>query len=108
MVRLCQAIYDRGGYGRFFVAQITSSSTSIVSMLEEAKAAKSDRDFLSKCSVGLKEARESWTRLRICAACGVGPKVEIDPLIQEANEMVSIITAITRNKRARMKATSRK
>jgi four helix bundle protein len=68
-------------------------------MLEEAKAAESDRDFISKCCIGLKEARESWIRLRILAACGIGPQEEIGVLIQEAGELISILTVIVRHKR---------
>jgi four helix bundle protein len=44
----------------------------MASMLEEARAAESRRDFISKCSIGLKECREAWTRLRIVAACRIG------------------------------------
>ena len=71
-------------------------------MLEEARAAESDKDFVSKCSIGLKECRESWTRLRVCLKRKLGPEAEARGLVQEGNELISIVTAIIRNKRRSM------
>jgi four helix bundle protein len=99
VVMFCQGLYDRGGVGRMLVPQIVDCATSFATMLEEAKAAESTRDFISKCSISLKESRESWTRLRVCRACRIGPEVEARDLVQEANELVSIMTAIVRNTR---------
>jgi four helix bundle protein len=99
VVRFCQKVYDAGGVGRVMVPQIVNCSTSIAAMLEEARAAESDRDFISKGSISLKECRESWTRLRVWEACRIGPAEETRQLVREAHELVSIITAIIRNKR---------
>jgi four helix bundle protein len=68
-------------------------------MLEEAKAAESRRDFVSKCSIGLKEVREAHGRLRYHEACGIGPGDEATALRVEANELVSIMTRIIGNTR---------
>ena len=68
-------------------------------MLEEARAAESRRDFISKCAVALKECREAHVRLRICRDSLLGPESEVGALCQEANELVAIITAIIRNTR---------
>jgi hypothetical protein len=43
-------------------------------MLEEARGAESDADFISKCCISLNECRESWTRLRVCKRCQIGPR----------------------------------
>ena len=99
VVKFCQKLYDGGGVGRMMVPQLLNCSTSLPAMLEEARAAESRRDFISKCSIGLKEGRESWTRLRVCKACELGPTDEIRGLIQEAGELVSIVGAIVRNAR---------
>jgi four helix bundle protein len=74
-------------------------------MLEEGRAAESDADFISKCSISLKECRESWTRLRICARCGLGPHTDVRDLVQGSSELIAIIHTIIRNKRATMKMT---
>jgi len=81
------------------VPQLLACSLSFPAMLEEARAAESDKDFISKCSIGLKECRESWTRLRVCLKCKLGPATEARVLVQEGNELISIVTAIIRNKR---------
>jgi four helix bundle protein len=68
-------------------------------MLEESRAAESRRDFISKCSIGLKEGREAWTRLRVCEACQLGPRDEARELTREARQLVAIVGAIVRNTR---------
>src|SRR5438552_16254627 len=99
VVKFCQGVYDRGGVGRMLVPQIVDCATSFATMLEEAKAAESTPDFISKCSISLTESRESWTRLRVSHACRIGPEIEARDLVQEANELISIMTTILRNKR---------
>ena len=68
-------------------------------MLEEARAAESRRDFISKSTIGLKEARECLVRLRICLRTHWGGPEEAKALVSEANELVAILTAIVRNTR---------
>ena len=69
-------------------------------MLEEARAAESKRDFVSKCCIGLKELRETQGRLRIHVACKIGSLDEANALREEANALVSIVWTIVRNTRA--------
>jgi four helix bundle protein len=107
VVTLSQKLYDDGGVSRLLVAQLIACSTATATMLEEAKAAESDADFISKCCISLKESRESWTRLRICEKCRLGNTREVKDLVQESNELVAIITAIIRNKRTTMKLNRR-
>ena len=109
VVEFCKRLYDAGGVARLMTAQLLNCSTSIPAMLEEARAAESKRDFISKCSVGLKEARESHVRLRVCRRCNVGPAVDGSKLVNEANQIVAILTAIIRNTRrnAGLKKTTR-
>ena len=101
VVKFCQSVYQAGGVGRIMVPQLINCSTSVPAMLEEARAAESRRDFISKCSIALKECREAWTRLRVCEACRIGPSEDVRELIQEASQLVSIIGAIVRNTRRR-------
>jgi len=81
------------------VPQLLACSLSFATMLEEARAAESKADFMSKCAIGLKECREAWTRLRVCATCSIGPHDEVVALVQEANALIAIVTAIIRNTR---------
>jgi four helix bundle protein len=86
------------------VPQLITSSLSFATMLEEARAAESDADFISKCSISLKECREAWTRLRVCAECRIGPAADTQTLVTEGNELIAILTAIIRNKRRNVAA----
>jgi four helix bundle protein len=84
------------------VSQLLNCSLSFATGLEEARGAESDADFISKCSISLKECRESWTRLRVCHRCRKGPEAQAMELVQEANELISIVTTIIKNKRKRV------
>jgi four helix bundle protein len=99
VVAFCQKLYESGGVGRMMVPQLVNCSTSFAGMLEEARAAESKRDFISKCCIGLKECREARTRLRICHACQLGPAADARNLAAEAQELTSIVGAIVRNTR---------
>lgn len=73
--------------------QLLRSGCSIGANLEEAKSAQSRRDLLSKFSIALKEARETQYWIRILAASQLGPAAERLRLLQEASEMVAILTS---------------
>jgi four helix bundle protein len=100
IVKFCQRLYELGGIARAMAPQLLNAGTALYPMLQEARGAESRRDFISKCSIGLKEVRESYGRLRIHEACEIGPVAEARELRVEANELVSIMTAITGNTRA--------
>ena len=96
-VRLCQRLYEGGGTGRILAPQLINCSTSVPAMLEEARAAESRKDFISKCSIALKECRECHVRLRVFERCAIGPPVDVEALRRESGELVAILTAIVRN-----------
>ena len=99
VVKFSQKLYDQGGIGRVMVPQLVNCSTAVPAMLEEARAAESRRDFVSKCCIALKECRESHVRLRVIEACRLGPTDDGRDLVAEANALVAIIGAIVRNTR---------
>src|SRR5687767_11410205 len=66
VVEFCKKLYEQGGVARQMAPQLINCSTSVAAILEEARGAESRRDFISKCSIGLKEARETHVRLRVC------------------------------------------
>ena len=99
VVEFCKRLSEAGGIARLMTAQLLACSTAVPAMLEEARAAESTPDFISKSSIALKEARESHVRLRVDCRCKVGPVDEASKLVNEANEIVSILTAIIRNTR---------
>jgi four helix bundle protein len=99
VVDFCQELSEGRLVGRLMVSQLLNCSLTFASSLEEAKAAESDADFISKCCISLKENRESWMRMRVCERCKLGPQREAVALVQEGDELISIVTTIIRKKR---------
>jgi four helix bundle protein len=99
LVDYCDDLMKRDGVGRILAPQILRCDTSIGANLEEARGGESRRDFISKCSIALKEARESLFRLRVADRCQLGSKGRAASLAAEANELAAIIGAIVRNAR---------
>ena len=74
--------------------QILRCGTSIGSNVEEAQAAESRADFISKNNISLKEARETHYRLRLLAAAEVVSQARLQPILDEALELKRILGAI--------------
>src|SRR6266699_6523527 len=72
--------------------QLVDASMSIGANLEEARGAQSKADFHAKVPISLKEARESHFWLRLLARSESIAMKRVAPLIQEANEIVAILT----------------
>jgi four helix bundle protein len=94
IVRLHTALSRRRGTHMVAVNQLLRAGTGVGSNLEEARSAQSRRDFIAKARIALKEARESHYWLRIMAKCELVSRRRIEPLLNEANEIVAILTAI--------------
>jgi len=76
--------------------QLVSSSSSIGSNLNEAGGAQSRADFHAKLRISLKEAREThyWLRWFLGSESIDAPLIA--PLIDEANQIVAILTTIAK------------
>lgn len=94
IIRLCVKLDARPGVGRVLMSQILRAGTSVPANVEETQAAQSKADFISKMSIALKEARETHLRLRLLAPARVVSAEELNPLIQEADEIKRVIGAI--------------
>jgi four helix bundle protein len=99
IVHLHQYLTKSGETSRILASQVLRSGTSIGANLEEASAGQSKADFLSKCNIALKEARETHYWLRLLEACNLVPTERLAPLTQEANELTAILTTIVKNGR---------
>jgi four helix bundle protein len=95
LVRL-RGLPGRVGY------QLFDAASSIGANRAEAKSSYSDREFLSKNTICLKEANEArfWLRLADNKSLGNGPTRR--RLLQESIELVSIYVAIVRNLKAKI------
>lgn len=96
-MRLHDYLYRKGGAARVLARQMLRSGTSVGANLEEATAAQSKPDFISKCSIAAKEARETRYWLRLLSATASVRAPRIAPLVIEAGEIVAILTTIVKN-----------
>jgi len=83
--------------------QLIRAVTSSTFNLEEADAASSDADFLSKMRIALREAKETRVAIRLLTACHLAGSAAIGKYEDEANQMASIFSAIVKNRRANMR-----
>jgi len=100
IVKLHMFSTKQGGAGKILSPQLLRAGTSIGSNMEEADAGESKADFIHKCTIALKEARETLFWLRLFEAEEIVPKTRISDMIQECREIVAIITAIIRNSKS--------
>jgi len=54
VIKLCGTLDERPGVGRIMMSQILRAATSVPSNIEEAQAAQSKADFISKMSIALR------------------------------------------------------
>jgi four helix bundle protein len=104
IVTFCRALGVAPGAQRHIAGQLLNAGTSVGANVEEAKAAYSRRDFIAKNSIALKEARESLYWLRIIKTCALTTPESVAPLLDEASQLVAILTATV--KTARLKLTA--
>jgi four helix bundle protein len=90
VIKLCGKLNEHPGVGRVMMSQILRAGTSVPSNIEEAQAAQSRPDFISKMSIALKEARETHLRLRLLATTNIIVPSQTTALICEAEELKRI------------------
>lgn len=89
------------GPARQLANQLFNAGSSIGANLEEAKAAYSRRELAAKCSLSLKESRESKYWLRLAKAKSLGPQEVRDWLLAEADQFVAMLTVSVRRLQTR-------
>ncbi len=99
IVALHREISREAGTVRALAGQLLRSGTSIGANLEEAHAAHGRADFVAKCSIALKEARETKYWLRLLSATRLVSSDRVSELIDESSEIVAILTTIRRKSR---------
>lgn len=100
VVKLCQSLELQKGAPKTLANQLLRSGTSVGANLEESKGGQSRADFLSKVSIALKEARETHYWLRLLTAAEILPERQLAPLLDEANQLVAILTTIVKKTKA--------
>jgi len=93
VVQFSRRLSKEPGVVREIAWQLADAATSAGANIEEAKAAYSRRDFAAKNSISLKEMRESLYWLRVIRRCDLASIAEVQPLLNEANELTAMLTA---------------
>ena len=81
--------------------QLVRSGTSIGANTEEATAAQSRKDFISKMSISSKEARETNYWLRLLRDSQLCEGIDYTDLIKESEEIIKILTSIVKTTQKR-------
>ena len=81
--------------------QLLRSGTSIGANVEEAQAAQSKRDFVSKMTIASKEARETRYWLKLLKRSKLVDTNEYDARLAEIEELISILTSIVKTSQIR-------
>jgi four helix bundle protein len=97
VVDFCRPLVTGHPLVRELAHQLLKSGTSVGANLEEADAGESKPDFRHKIAVSRKECRESRYWLRLIAYADKRAAPVAIPLVQEASELIAILTTIRRN-----------
>ena len=89
--------------GNYYGNQLIRSSGSSALNYGEAQAAESDKDFLHKIRVVLKEMRESQINLKIIKRKPLLDLKINEPVLDECSQLVAIFTTIAKSTSDRIK-----
>jgi len=92
IVFACQELSNQKNY--VISNQLLKSGTSIGANVRESKSAESEKDFIHKLSVALKESNETDFWLNLIKDCRLIPAEKAEPLIRENNELERILSKI--------------
>jgi four helix bundle protein len=100
VLRLCRDL-RQDVPGRHVARQLIRAATAGGAIYEEARGAESRADFVHKIGIATKEVRESLYWLKLIQRSELAPGRDLGKLIQEASELVAILTASGRTAKAR-------
>lgn len=101
-VNLYKYLYEKKEY--VLSRQILRSGTSIGANISEALEAQSDKDFLSKMCIALKEAAEAIYWLRLLHETEYITDIQFASINRDACELKAILSSIIKTKRSRMES----
>ena len=96
IIKACCFLDEKPGVLRTLSKQLLRSGTSVGANVREAQSAQSDRDFIHKLEIALKEARETQYWLEILLESELIENPKFSPLLEEANEIGKILVSTTK------------
>jgi four helix bundle protein len=100
VVKLSQILDQTPGVSRTLASQLLRSASSIGANVAEGQGSQSRADFTAKYYIACKEAREAHYWLRLLAATEIVPTKRLVDLIDEANQLIAILTSIVKKTKA--------
>ena len=94
VIELARHIRERKEYD--LASQLWRSGTSIGANIEEAQAAQSRADFISKMAIAAKEARETRYWLKLTLDSKILASATVNPLIEDIERILRILTLIVK------------
>ena len=88
---------QKDGAGWVMGKQLLRAATSIGANITEAQSGESRADFIHKYAIAQKEARECFFWLKLLLKSESLPAVKLQPLLDETNQLVAIVTRIIVN-----------
>ena len=99
IVRLFRSL-PKNDEARIMGKQLLRAGTSVAANYRAVCRARSRAEFISKIGVAVEEADETVFWLEILVETGLVPRVQMEKLLAEANELLAILAASQRTARA--------
>ncbi len=100
IIKLCDSLPQTRAAGHI-AGQLLRSGTAPAALYAEARGAESDRDFIHKLKICLKELNESRVWLKIIARSEMLPESRLQGITQECDELCRIINASVKTTKSR-------
>ena len=95
IIKACSFLSNQSDVSKTLSRQLLRSGTSIGANVHEAQSAQSDKDFINKLEIALKEARETEYWLEILLKSELVTESKFKPLLDECQQIVRILIAST-------------
>ncbi len=92
IIRLCRMLEDPSR--DVLLRRLLRAGTGIGANIEEATAARSRRDFVSKMSAASRDARQTNYWLRLLDQSKTAPEIDFAPYLESSSELIRLLTAI--------------
>lgn len=85
--------------GSYYGSQLIRSGGSAALNFGEVQGASSDRDYINKASLSLKELKESRVSLKILRKLNYGNSLKRDKLLDEVEQLIKIIATLIKKQK---------
>ncbi len=106
VVKLCAAL-PKNPAARHIAGQLVRSGTAPAALYAEVRGAESNRDFVHKLRLCLKELNESRVWIKIIIRSEIVPEAKLQDLARESDELCRIINASTKTASQRTQKASK-